>query len=397
MREECSKLGTYEGWCVFRAGESALARMLAGNKKITMKKSTFLLIGMLAPGLALADTNHHVYALLNQKSGNVVLSYVQGTNGKLKVLGQTATGGLGTGAGLGSQGGLALSQSGRYLYAVNAGDNSVSMFSVNNGALTLLDVQKTGGNSPVSVTESGGLVYVVNQGTTSTAGNIQGFVNFLGELIPIPRATAPLSGVGVIPVEIKFTPNGSGLVVAEKVSNYIDTFALDNRGIPSDVSYQISNGKTPFGFDFNSKGDLFITEAAGGAANASTISSYSFNKQLGLNTLTRSAKTNQSAACWDVVSPNGRFVYTGNAGSGNISGFRIGTNGTLNLIDSTGVSGITGGHTIDLTMRNDGEFLYALSSVNQVITTFRVSASGTLTIVDTQTGLPNGTSGLVAR
>ena len=362
-----------------------------------MKTTPILCLAMLAPTFAFANSTHYVYTLLNQSTGNAVQTYTQSANGKLKLVGQTPTGGLGTNQGLGSQGALAFSKSGRYLFAVNAGDGTVSMFSVASGNLTLLDVEKTGGPAPISVTESDGLVYVLNQGNSSTVGNVQGFANFLGELIPIPRATAPLSGVGVGGVEVKFTPNGEGLVVAEKVSNKIDTFQLDARGLPAQTTYQKSNGASPFGFDFDSEGRLFVTEAVGGTANASTVSSYSLDKLLNLTTISKSAATLQTAACWDVVSPNGRFLYTGNAGSGSVSGFHIGTNGAIKLVTPSGSTGTTGGHTLDTAMSADGAYLYVLSSGNQQVTTFRVLPNGSLTLVDTATGLPTGTSGLIAR
>ncbi|MDR3689354.1 MAG: beta-propeller fold lactonase family protein [Fimbriimonas sp.] len=361
-----------------------------------MKKTAWIAVTALIPGLSLAGTNHYVYTLLNQTTGNAVQTYVQTSAGKLKLVGQTKTGGKGTGALLGSQGALALSQSGRYLFAVNGGDNTVSLFSVNNGTLTLLDLENSGGASPASVTESGGLVYVLNQGTANTAGGIQGFANFLGELIPIPRAAAAVSAPGVVPVEVKFTPDGDGLVVAEKLTNKLDTFKLDDRGLPSEVRYQPSNGATPFGFDFDKKGRLFVTEAVGGSANASTVSSYSLDSSLDLTTLTRTEATNQTAACWDVVSPNGHFLYTGNAGSGSVSGFSINSQGKIQLLKSNGVSGMTGGHTLDTAMSSDGDYLYVLSAGNQQITTFRVTANGSLVQVDTATGLPAGTTGLVA-
>ena len=360
-----------------------------------MKRTGLLCLGILMPGLGLASTNHYIYTLLNQSTGNEVQTYVQGSNGKLKLVGQTETGGLGTSSGLGSQGALAFSGSGRYLFAVNAGDNTVSMFAVTNGTLTLLDVEKSGGNAPVSVSESDGLVYVLNQGTSTTPGGIQGFVNFLGELIPIPRAVGSVTATGVIPVEVKFTPDGSGVVVTEKVSNTIDTFKLNGRGLPTEFMPQTSLGKTPFGFDFDKKGRIFVTEAVGGAANASTLSSYLFGSQLGLTAITKSAPTMQTAACWDVVSPNGEFVFTGNAGSGTVSAFKVASNGSVTLVH-TGVSGTTGGHTQDMATSSDGDFLYVLSGTNNEITTFRIGTNGTLTVVDTQTGLPVGTTGLVA-
>jgi 6-phosphogluconolactonase (cycloisomerase 2 family) len=163
------------------------------------------------------------------------------------------------------------------------------------------------------------------------------------------------------------------------------------------VAFQASNGPTPFGFDFDKKGRLFITEAFGGAANASAVSSYWLGHDLTLHSISASVQTFQTAACWDVVSPNGEFVYTGNTGSGNVTGYRISDDGMLTLLKPSGVSGVTGGSTIDTAMSPDGDYLYVLANGTQQITVFKVSANGSLTKVDAAGGLPTGTSGLVAR
>lgn len=362
-----------------------------------MTKTGLLCLAMIAPGLALADGDHYVYTLLNQAGGNAVQTYKVSDNGHLVFQSMTYTGGLGTSAGLGSQGALSLSANGRYLTVVNAGNNTVSTFYIKNGKPELTDVEPSGGLTPTSVTESEGLVYVLNQGSATVAGNVQGFARFRGGLVPIPGATAPVSGVGAIPVEVKFTPDGDGLVVAEKNTNLIDTFKLDYRGLPVDLAYQTSVGVTPFGFDFDRRGRLFITEANGGAANASSVSSYRLASDLALTAISSKISTNQTAACWDVVSPNGKFLYTGNAGSGSVSGYRIAHDGTISLLKPSGVSGTTGAHTLDVTISSDGAFLFVLSAGNQEITSFRVADDGSLSKVDIAADLPVGTTGLVAR
>src|SRR5690242_13054168 len=71
-----------------------------------------------------------VYTLTNQTTGNAVAAFTQGADGSLTPAGTYATGGFGTGAGLGSQGAIALSRPSRWLFAVNAGSDSVSLFAV---------------------------------------------------------------------------------------------------------------------------------------------------------------------------------------------------------------------------------------------------------------------------
>jgi hypothetical protein len=51
----------------------------------------------------------------------------------------------------------------------------------------------------------------------------------------------------------------------------------------------------------------------------------------------------QRAACWAVVTKNGRYGYVINAGTGNISGFAIGQDGSATLLNEDGITATTGG------------------------------------------------------
>lgn len=54
-------------------------------------------------------------------------------------------------------------------------------------------------------------------------------------------------------------------MVTEKATNKIVTFQLDQEGLPGQAQVQDSNGPTPFGFAFGKRGQLFVSEAFGGA------------------------------------------------------------------------------------------------------------------------------------
>ncbi len=100
-----------------------------------------------------------------------------------------STGGLGSGAGLGSEGSVTLSANGRWLFVVNAGSNQISAFSVRENGLTLTDVVDLGGLMPISLTVRGSLVYVLNAGGS---GNITGFrLRAHGKLAPLAGTTQP--------------------------------------------------------------------------------------------------------------------------------------------------------------------------------------------------------------
>lgn len=337
-----------------------------------------------------------VYTMSNQATGNSILSFDRLLDGRLVPAGQTPTGGRGTGGGLGNQGGLTLSRNERWLLAVNAGSDSVSVLQVRHGGLRLVDVEASGGTRPISVTEHRGLVYVLNAGSDS----ITGFrLRRDGQLQPLENSTRALSGSGTDPAQISFTPDGDVLVVTEKATNSLVTFELGGDGLPGPAQVQPSSGPTPFGFAFGKRDQLFVSEAFGGAENASAASSYEIDHDGILTPLRRSVGTNQTALCWLVVTPNGRFAYGTNTGSGSISGYRIDFDGGLALLDADGRTGNTGAGSapIDLALTESGRHLFSLNGGSGSIGVFRVEPDGSLRRLRFATGLPAGANGLAVR
>lgn len=189
---------------------------------------------------------------------------------------------------------------------------------------------------------------------------------------------------------------GDLLVVTEKATNKIVTFRVDRDGLPSQAQVHNSNGPTPFGFAFGKRDQLFVSEAFGGAANASATSSYDVDGGGGLTTISGSVATHQTANCWVVVTSNGRFAYVTNTGSGSISGYRIAQDGKIALLDANGQTAITGGGPIDLALSVNGRFLYSLNSGTNTLGAFRVESDGSLTPLPFVVGLPASANGLAA-
>ncbi len=340
-----------------------------------------------------------VYTLTNSAAGNAVAVFDRSPSGELTPAGTVATGGLGTGAGLGSQGAVALSDNGRWLFAVNAGSNDISVLEVYNGGieLALIDRMPSGGARPISLTSHGNLLYVLNAGAPE---NITGFrVGKDGTLTAIPNSTRPLSGANVAPAQVSFDPAGDVLVVTEKATNMIDTFPVGQDGLPGQAVVTPSSGVTPFGFAFDNLGRVFVSEAFGGAANASALSSYTLLSNGDLDVVSPSEPTHQTAACWTAVSRDGRYAYTTNAGSGSVSGYRIAPDGSVTLLNPDGRTGHTGAGSspIDASFSANGRFLYVLTAASHEIVPFAMSADGSLTELSAVTGLPVGMVGLAAR
>ena len=345
--------------------------------------------GLNASAAALtADAPGAVYALTNQASGNAVVIFDRGADGSLSWSSNVATGGTGAGSGLGSQGALALSDDGRWLFAVNAGSNDVSAFQVTASGLSLTSRVSSGGARPISLTVHGGVLYVLNAGGD---GNISGFrVGTDGALSPIPGSTRALSGTNVGPAQVAFSPDGQQLVVTEKTTNRLDVYTVDGDGVASAATSTASAGGTPFGFSFGHRDELFVSEAAGSA------SSYVIASDGSLTVASGAVLTHQGAPCWAVVTQNGKFGYTANAQGGSISGFAIANDGSISLIDADGRTAVVGGGNIDLALSGNSRYLYQLDG-DRSISGFRIEADGHLTAVGNVAALPASTVGLVAR
>lgn len=331
-----------------------------------------------------------VYTLSNAVAGNSVLTFARDAHGNLTPGPSFATGGTGTGGGLGNQG--AVISHGKLLLAVNAGSDDISLFAVRPWGLKLLDTIPSGGVQPVSVTAHGRLVYVVNAGSD----NIAGFWIGHDRLYALPGSEHGLSGAGTAPAQIQFTPNGRALVVTEKDTNNIVTFDLNWRGVPDARHITTSAAPTPFGFDITKSGTIVVSEAVGGAPNASALSSYRVNRSGDLNVLSAAIGTTQTAACWVVITADGRLAFTTNTGSGTVSTYRIRPNGQITLLAALG--GITGEGSAptDAALNKTGEFLHVLNSGANSISTFRVGSGGALHHVGDAVGVPAGATGLVA-
>ncbi len=332
-----------------------------------------------------------VYIMTNSASGNQVIAYSRGPDGILSWQATFATNGLGTGNGLGNQGGLVLSQDGQWLIVVNAGSNDISLFRVSHNGLTLTDKTSSQGSTPISVTEHGNLVYVLDAGGLSNIGNIAGYsLNDNGQLSAIAGSVQPLSGV-TAPAQISFNPSGTVLVVTEKTTNKIDTFTLNRQGVASAPNVQASGGATPFGFGFTRSGTLIVSEAAGGPSGTSAVSSYAISDNGDLTTLSGSVPDTQQAACWIAVTGNGQFAYTTNTHSNTISSYSV-NDGNIKLQDAVAAS--TDHGPLDMALARNSHFLYVFNSGSHTIEGFSVNANGSLTWIDTIT--TTGADGLAA-
>ncbi len=336
-----------------------------------------------------------VYVMTNQTSGNAVEVFHRDANGMLTIGGTFPTGGDGLGSGpdpLGSQNSVILGGDNRLLFAVNAGSNSITDFAVSGDRLIWLSTVPSGGTMPVSVTARGNLVYLVNAGGTP---NISGFTidPRTNKLVALPGSTQDLpGGAGAAPAQVSFDSTGSVLIVTEKGTNSLDTFTVNGQGIaqPGVTIPSSAASTTAFGFAFGQDDVAIVSDAAGDSA----LSSYKVGENGDLITVIPAAFDGQAAACWVVVTQDGRFAFTSNTGSGTISSFTVSPGGNLELLNMTAASAPL---PLDMALSGNGQFLYSRNAGNHTISGFLVQADGSLTPVTSAAGLPIGAEGIAAR
>jgi hypothetical protein len=347
--------------------------------------------GIAAAGVAGASPEpslpqaHALFVQTDTLTGNSIQTYARGADGSLTTGGTYATGGLGglaagaTADPLASQGSLALTNGRHTLLAVNAGSNTVSVFSVDGTKLHLDQVVRSGGLFPVSIAVHGFNVAVLNAGGS---GSVAEFVQVYGHLYPRPSQTRSLGLADTNPPfftsgpgQVGYTPDGSHLVVTDKHStDAIQTFRVSAVGAlsPAPVSTP-SQTPVPFAFNFDSAGRLVVTEA--GTSNVSTYSVNTDGSLTPLGTVTDGAK----ALCW--ISTSNGFTYGSNAGSGTVSSFTIGVGGVPVLDQATAATTHPG--TTDSLVAPNGSTLYVESGGSGLLDAFHIAADGTLTPAQT--------------
>jgi 6-phosphogluconolactonase len=292
---------------------------------------------------------------------------------------------------------LIITNGNRFLIAVNAGSNQISVLKIKKNELQLVDIVNSGGIRPISLALDHDLLYVLNEGGTP---NITGFdFDEDGTLAPLPGSTRPLiGGAGADPAQIGFSHDGELLVVTEKNGNRLNTYTIDDNGLPSAPIANASNGTTPFGFAFNNADTLVVSEAFGGALNQSAASSYSASNASILSVISGSVPNSQTASCWVVITNNGKLAFVSNTASGTISSYRINAeNGSLTLLNPVAANTGMGSAPIDMALSVNSRILFVLRGGTQSVASFRIGGDGSLTPVDTAGGLPFGAQGIAAK
>ena len=375
-------------------------------------KAGVLILGLAAaaaiavPASASASTGAspvvgHVYVNDNTAGTNTIGAFNRHADGTLtpEAGSPFAAGGAGTGAGLASQGALQISPDGRFLIAVDAGSNQISVLRIKPGGSLMLvahGVVSSGGTLPDSVAIHGNLVYVANSGTGDA--NYTGFrLRPNGRLEPIPGSTVTLAA-NAAPADVLFNGDGTKLAGTEAGPNpggpsFIDSFTVgfDGRLTAAPGSPFPGQGIGAFSGEFRptNPDQLFVSNAHN--AGTGTVSAFSVSGDGTLSSIGASPFADgQTAPCWVEITHDGQFLFTVNTASGTISAYQIAVNGALTLLPaSTPAGGPTAG-AVDARLSPDGGFLYVDQSKTHAVAAFAVNGGNLTPLGTSRFPLPAG-------
>lgn len=331
-----------------------------------------------------------VYTLDNDAQRNSVAVFRRGADGSLMPLVGSPfnAGGKGlVGGDIDEQG--AIRSAGKYILAVNPGSDTVAVLEKTNRGLLHVEGSPfpSGGSTPLSLAVHGDLVYVANQAADfdnpKGPPNIAGFKLTGGKLMQIPGAIAVLpKGMG--PAQVEFAAGGNVLVAtAGFQADGGDGSRIYTYQVMSDGRLQAGAGSPlkpegatgTVGFSLSPAGDMaFVSTFKGSGATVLSIDpSTAAIKQVGMP-----FGNDQRAACWTVLSKDGKTLYTGNFVSNSISVYAV-DGSRLTLLGSIPRRGATNKDTKDIALSPRGDYLYAVGSGERQISIFKVEANHLLT------------------
>lgn len=375
-----------------------------------------------------------VYVMTNsadlQHGGNAVVRFAIQPDRTLAERETVATGGRGAGPApapgggsdpLGSQDSIVVDHGHRLLFAANPGSNNFTVFAIDNGRLRRLQVVPSGGSFPLSFAIRGNWVYVLNAGGD---GNITGFyINRDRSVSAIPGSTRPLGVserladappapvIGQSPNEVGFSPDGRFLIVTIKeirgLGPIVDAdgrhdgrilvFPMSRYGTPSpEPVTTLMNGVAPYGFTFDRRGYLVVSEFEGNDAavangdilKASAASTYLIRNNGTLGPISDSVPDFQGGSCW--IRSSGRYVFVADTDTNAWTTYRIRADGTLSLTVPDGLTAAAPvdslgrpADPLDFQISRDGSYIYSLQPGLGTVATWRIDRrTGNLAYVD---------------
>jgi len=379
-----------------------------------------------------------VYTETNNPAGNEVVVFDRAADGTLTKREAVSTGGAGStqsvGCGPGcpildSQTAVVVSNNGKFVFAVNAGSDTVTSFRETNSGLEWVDQEPSGGDLPESLALHGDLLYVLNVATANgngTTGNIFGLrvssdgqLSPVGSSQPLAHAAPPPSPAGdrADPRAIGFSSSGKVIVVTELAGGFnepggppgrINTFVVGSDGKAGPAVSHPSSDALPFGFAFDNKGHLVVSNISSLAPGAiGSVSTYEVS-DTGDVTAIDTVSSGGTLPCWVVVTNDGRFTYVVNTGAGlpaPVTFFGLSSKGELTPLGPAAASSPGEFARTDAALSRDSKFLYVLApsvgpGAPSHIDEYQLGADGSMTLIGSTPAGANlgiGATGLAAR
>jgi len=200
------------------------------------------------------------------------------------------------------------------------------------------------------------------------------------------------------------------LLATNAGSNSITLFRVTKNGLEQ-IDVEPSNGEKPVSVTVN-RGIVYVAEqrrnrrrtcspqlrrvagrgspignripsVEGGPAYADTqfAAGYTVNADGTLTATSGSVGNGGTDTCWFVVTDNGKIGFTTSFfGGGRISSYRVGSNGSLELIDGAAADATVTDGASDLALSRNSRYLYQLNSLDGTISSFRVEKDADLVL-----------------
>lgn len=375
-----------------------------------------------------------VYTQTNSPAGNAVVVFDRFANGILRKRATVSTGGRGSTQSVGcgpncpildSQNAVVVSDNGRWVFAVNAGSDTVTSFRVTRTGLARVSHVSSGGDMPESLATHGNLLYVLNvatQNANGTTGNVYGYrVAANGRLSPVGSsrtlANAAPPDRSADPRGIEFNPTGRVLVATELAGGFmgpgppgrIDTFVIGSNGRAGPAVSHPSSSPFPFGFAFDNRGYLVVSNIVNpmNPTQIGSVSTYRVSNAGGVTPID-TKPSGGILPCWVVVTNDNRYAYIVNTGAGHpapVTRFRLANNGRLTALSPAAPSLQGEFARTDAALSRDSRYLYVLApsvgpGAPSHIDAYQRRANGTLRLIQRTAAGANlgvGASGLAAR
>jgi hypothetical protein len=339
-----------------------------------------------------------VYTMTNGAIMNQVIIYSLNSSGQLTWFGTMNTNGTGVNTTatdpLFSQGSIMVFSN--YLFVVNPGSNSLSMFTINpmNATqLTLISVQPTNGWFPISVTVNSQYACVLTGGnqtgircfTYNSSGLFvmslfdRNLTSFISQSIPPNGPPGTFS-------EILFSADGLCLIVSVKGINSTGSqanllfYELSNNGTmlsSSPTSQKPANAIYPFSMTLVGTNGLLVTDPG-----AQGVFTQNYSSTAG--TITNSTFTAVNASivgslCWSTYSPIIGNYYVIGASPAGIVELNLNLSSTSNpvkIIQYYLSPNNTGALEATVVNLAGIDYLYVLGTTTQVINSYQLNAPG---------------------